>query len=62
MTGGATPLHVCGMSRRGQLATEAFIKLGADLNVHDTCGGCAAGLPRTGTKSHNEPTDTLQPD
>lgn len=39
MTGGATPLHVCGMSKRGQLAAEVFIRLGADLNGHDTCGG-----------------------
>lgn len=40
-TGGATPLHVCGMSRRGQMATDTLIKLGGDLNPRDTCGGCA---------------------
>ena len=35
-TGGARPLHVCGMSQRGQLATQALIDAGADLNVLDT--------------------------
>lgn len=41
MTGGATPLHVCGMSKRGQLAAQVLIGLGAKLDVNDTCGGCA---------------------
>ena len=35
-TGGARPLHICGMSRKGQLATQALIDAGADLNVLDT--------------------------
>lgn len=35
-TGGARPLHVCGMSRKGQLATQALIDAGADLHVLDT--------------------------
>lgn len=37
-TGGARPLHVCGMSRRGQLSTQALIEAGADINVLDTYG------------------------
>lgn len=28
-TGGARPLHVCGMSKRGQLCTQALIDAGA---------------------------------
>ena len=28
-TGGARPLHVCGMSKRGQLSTQALIDAGA---------------------------------
>jgi len=35
-TGGARPLHVCGMSRKGQLATQALIDVGADLHALDT--------------------------
>jgi len=40
-TGGATPLHFCGMSRRGQLSTETILKFTkkADLEAIDTCGG-----------------------
>lgn len=37
-TGGATPLHVCGMSRRGELATEFIINQGADLDAIDSYG------------------------
>lgn len=39
-TGGATPLHFCGMSRKGQLATKTvlkYIKNKADLEAVDTC-------------------------
>ena len=39
MTGGATPLHMCGMSRRGQQATALLIRLGGALEAEDTCGG-----------------------
>ena len=35
-TGGARPVHVCGMSRRGELATQALVDAGADLNALDT--------------------------
>lgn len=35
-TGGARPLHVCGMSQRGQLATQALVDAGADLYALDT--------------------------
>jgi len=35
-TGGARPLHVCGMSKRGQLATQALIDGGSDLHLLDT--------------------------
>ena len=35
-TGGARPLHVCGMSKKGQLATQALVDAGADLNALDT--------------------------
>lgn len=35
-TGGARPLHICGMSRRGQLATQVLIDAGADLAALDT--------------------------
>lgn len=35
-TGGARPLHVCGMSRQGQLATQTLIDAGADMHVLDT--------------------------
>mmetsp|Transcript_7717 Transcript_7717/g.16511 ORF Transcript_7717/g.16511 Transcript_7717/m.16511 type:complete len:125 (+) Transcript_7717:456-830(+) len=35
-TGGARPLHICGMSKQGQLSTQALIDAGADLNALDT--------------------------
>jgi len=35
-TGGATPLHVCGMSRTGQLSTQTLIDAGADIYALDT--------------------------
>lgn len=35
-TGGARPLHVCGMSRKGQLATQVLIDAGADMHALDT--------------------------
>ena len=35
-TGGATPLHTCGMSRQGQTATAALIELGANIETLDT--------------------------
>jgi len=35
-TGGARPLHVCGMSRKGELATQTLIDAGADMHVLDT--------------------------
>lgn len=35
-TGGAQPLHICGMSRKGQLSTQVLIDAGADLNALDT--------------------------
>ena len=35
-TGGARPLHVCGMSKKGQLATQAVVNAGADINALDT--------------------------
>ncbi len=35
-TGGARPLHICGMSKKGQLSTQALIDAGADLNALDT--------------------------
>ncbi|KAL3920747.1 MAG: hypothetical protein SGILL_003105 [Bacillariaceae sp.] len=37
-TGGARPLHVCGMSKSGQLATQALIDAGADIYAKDTYG------------------------
>jgi len=37
-TGGATPLHICGMSRRGQLSTESLIRAGAQIDALDTYG------------------------
>ena len=37
-TGGATPLHTCGMSRQGQTATAALIELGATVETLDTYG------------------------
>ena len=38
MTGGATPLHTCGMSRKGQLVTQLIIDYGGDINAVDTYG------------------------
>ena len=35
-TGGATPLHVCGMSARGQESTQLLIEAGADVHAVDT--------------------------
>jgi hypothetical protein len=35
-TGGALPLHICGMSRQGQLSTQVLIDAGADLHALDT--------------------------
>merc|ERR1712087_1101349 len=35
-TGGARPLHVCGMSQKGQLSTQVLIEVGADIYVQDT--------------------------
>merc|ERR1719171_74501 len=32
-TGGARPLHICGMSRRGQMVTQALIDAGADIEA-----------------------------
>lgn len=37
-TGGAQPLHVCGMSRNGQLSTQTLIDAGADIHAVDTYG------------------------
>ena len=37
-TGGATPLHTCGMSKRGQLSAQVLIDHGADINAIDTYG------------------------
>ncbi|CEM29744.1 unnamed protein product [Vitrella brassicaformis CCMP3155] len=37
-TGGARPLHMCGMSQRNQLMTEFLLDKGADPNVVDTYG------------------------
>jgi len=37
-TGGARPLHMCGMSRKGQLSTQILIDAGADLYAQDTYG------------------------
>eukprot|EP00121_Abeoforma_whisleri_P014720 Awhi_evm1s13577 len=37
-TGGARPLHMCGMSQRGQLATQALVDAGADIYAQDTYG------------------------
>lgn len=35
-TGGARPLHICGMSRKGQLSTQVLIEAGADIHALDT--------------------------
>ena len=37
-TGGATPLHTCGMSRRGEQSTQTLIDAGADIEALDTYG------------------------
>jgi hypothetical protein len=37
-TGGARPLHVCGMSSKGQLSTQALIDIGANIYEQDTYG------------------------
>jgi hypothetical protein len=37
-TGGATPLHVCGMSKMGQKSTRVLVEAGADINAIDTYG------------------------
>jgi len=37
-TGGASPLHTCGMSNRGQMSTEVLVKAGAELDAIDTYG------------------------
>lgn len=37
-TGGATPLHMCGMSRSGERATKLLIERGGDINAMDTYG------------------------
>lgn len=38
MTGGATPLHTCGMSRQGQMSTQLLIDAGANIEAIDTYG------------------------
>lgn len=37
-TGGATPLHMCGMSRRNELSTQVLIDAGANVHAVDTYG------------------------
>lgn len=37
-TGGATPLHMCGMSRRNELCTALLISSGGDIEAEDTYG------------------------
>ena len=37
-TGGARPLHICGMSNQGQLSTQVLIDAGADIYAQDTYG------------------------
>lgn len=37
-TGGATPLHMCGMSHRNQISTALLIARGADVEAVDTYG------------------------
>merc|ERR1712216_1104687 len=37
-TGGARPLHMCGMSARNQHVTEYLISRGADIEAQDTYG------------------------
>lgn len=40
-TGGATPLHMCGMGEINQLSTEYIVKMGGDVNAVDTYGHTA---------------------
>jgi ankyrin repeat protein len=37
-TGGATPLHMCGMSRNGQMVTALIIARGGHIEAKDTYG------------------------
>ena len=37
-TGGATPLHMCGMSKFGESATTTIIKYGGNIDAYDTYG------------------------
>ena len=37
-TGGARPLHMCGMSQKGQKSTQVLIDSGADIYAQDTYG------------------------
>lgn len=37
-TGGAQPLHMCGMSKRKQLAVKSLVERGADIEALDTYG------------------------
>ena len=37
-TGGARPLHMCGMSQNGQQSTQALVDAGADIYAQDTYG------------------------
>ena len=37
-TGGARPLHFCGMSHQGELSTQVLIQAGADIYAQDTYG------------------------
>jgi hypothetical protein len=37
-TGGARPLHVCGMSKKGELSTQTLIDSGANIYEQDTYG------------------------
>ena len=38
MTGGAQPLHMCGMSQHGQASTGVIISLGGNIEALDTYG------------------------
>mmetsp|Transcript_8559 Transcript_8559/g.9180 ORF Transcript_8559/g.9180 Transcript_8559/m.9180 type:complete len:276 (+) Transcript_8559:118-945(+) len=37
-TGGATPLHMCGMSQQNQYSTQVLIEAGANMYAQDTYG------------------------
>ncbi|KAG5179431.1 hypothetical protein JKP88DRAFT_264288 [Tribonema minus] len=37
-TGGARPLHICGMSKRGQHSAQVLIDAGADIHAFDSYG------------------------